>query len=394
MFLWFCLLTLADSASHGRITAKVSVSRDPDTQWVSAVNHLREEMDRVFRPPNEYNQTMAMTVSFDNITNLLSNVSTIISEHYRHPLQRMHVLGLCMDSYNVIMDIQEFNQRQLVRMMKMIISQNINLNIGLETFIWEQFFKLFYKSPNQYRDGYICQLLGIMQSEGSHVSPTLNIFNEILHGISINPGLRDPYHLVDLLMNDIMPSHGIQPDQVSYHSLFRVLRRTGNRGGALCLLLNQANVMWRKMRICWSSHAVSEVDSDADLEDVIALHHDSLSDTNRRRTRNVIELRELEGIVIVYDPKHGQYHLARGVSCHHKLFELRNIEKHFNVTERWKDFKGFYGKDLKDMANKLKAPRCNRHLFRGLMARLSHMVLSLLGQDGPPFFTTRQSPQR
>lgn len=214
-------------------------NRSYDIPWIGVINRLHSAISHILCArydddwyPNGNISATVHLVHLDDIIDLISNVSTVVTHHYSRRLQRMHQYGLCSDFYMVILELRTYTQRQLVLIMKTILSQNIKLSIGLETFVWERFFELFYKSTNQYRDNYICQLLGMMQSEGSYVTPNLSTFNQILYGISINEGIGDPQRLMKLIIDEIMKDYGIKPDEASLYSVFRAMRRSDNRIGA------------------------------------------------------------------------------------------------------------------------------------------------------------------
>ena len=117
---------------------------------------------------------------------------------------------------------QNVSQKQLVLLIEKMIRQNIKLGINLNIALWDRFFSLYYKLDNEYRDNYICQLLGKMQSEGSNIYPNLNIFNTILFGIATNPYIQNPIKLTSFIINDVMRLHHITANRRSYRSLFRV----------------------------------------------------------------------------------------------------------------------------------------------------------------------------
>ena len=136
-----------------------------------------------------------------------------------------------------------FTQTQLIRLMGCMMHQNMALSIGIDQETWNKFFSMFYLLRHECRDGIICRLLGMMQSEGSNAKPGLKTFGNILHGISTNDDIQAPNRLIDLIMNDIMSSHGMQPDIGCYQSQFRSLVKTWKIRGITVLFLNQSEFL-------------------------------------------------------------------------------------------------------------------------------------------------------
>ena len=138
------------------------------------------------------------------------------------------------------LEVTGCSQRDLVKFLKAVIADNAKLGIRLEVCIWNHAFAIFYRARNEYRDGFVCQLLGIMQSEGSEAKPDIDTFEVILHGIANNGGLQRPLELIDLVMDKIMSSHGTRNIYI-WNSVFDTFYRAPNeyRDGFVCQLLGK-----------------------------------------------------------------------------------------------------------------------------------------------------------
>ena len=132
-------------------------------------------------------------------------------------------------------------QSELIRLLNLMIAQNKLLDIGLDLNTWHKFFEMFYLLRHHQRDGIICRLLGKMHEKGSSVKPDLTTFNVILHGVSTNDDVKPD--LIDLIMNDVMPSHGICPDFESQKSRFRVLVKTWNIDAITVMILDHSEYL-------------------------------------------------------------------------------------------------------------------------------------------------------
>ena len=91
---------------------------------------------------------------------------------------------------------------------------------------WNRFFHRFFEFANEYRSDPFCDLLGIMECNGSDTKPDTAIFSVILCGLVMNPGITDKMDLVGFLLYDIMPRNGICIESVQCHAKIAAFWRT------------------------------------------------------------------------------------------------------------------------------------------------------------------------
>ena len=131
----------------------------------------------------DLNARLSVLRTSEQIVLAISNISTHIKHVHLNRLSSTHQADLCgwyALSLDRLESIEQCSQKTLLNVVKRIIHQNTVLSICLDIPFWKRFLDAFYASRRAYADRFFCHLLGLMQSEGSGVSPTFQIFHRIL----------------------------------------------------------------------------------------------------------------------------------------------------------------------------------------------------------------------
>ena len=203
---------------------------------------------------------------------------------------------------NISMLVNQSSQIQLVRAMDESTKAHADLGSDLALSVWKKFFTKFYSLPNQYRDRYVCQLLGKMSERGSRNKPDLATFQIIVEGISKNDGIRDAESLIDLVVHDIMPWHNVTADEHIYSVYFALMEKNDNVRGLMDLVrrhpmiafvhddINAFNSVVSNLPGYVAEHEHREDVATALLAHVMKRHHLRFNDKTRKLLRSLQEI--------------------------------------------------------------------------------------------------------
>ena len=157
---------------------------------------------------------------------LIELMAAQIQQKYPFKLNSFHELSLS-HIYSSIIRQSNLNQEQLVQTIELMMEQNIKLDIGMNTVVWDNFFLRYFASDLYYEAFSIFKLLHQMENSGSHVTPDLKTFRIIISGIASNQRIVKPVILIDAVTR-MMRMLKVFPDAEIRKSQLIAFARTGN----------------------------------------------------------------------------------------------------------------------------------------------------------------------
>eukprot|EP01084_Bolivina_argentea_P307549 531605_1 len=181
------------------------------------------------------NTTMHLSDIIANIPNIIhQEYSTNLTDYHQHSILALYKITF----HHFYTKIPDALQSQCISLMHLMINQNIKMGINMDVSVWNAFFAVYYAFYNHLIDTAYYQYLNEMKVDGSKTEPNLETFNVILTGISTNKGINNPELMANIIINKIMKSHEIEPNESTYKSLLLIFAKTHNYKAATVLLLD------------------------------------------------------------------------------------------------------------------------------------------------------------
>lgn len=158
-----CLLILTQATDIADALAKTE-----DIQaWIVLVNDLMDQCTG-----------SGACVSFS----FLNSVGWQVTERYPHDLNVFH--QCCISAvWTEFLQKSPLCHRELVQSMKVMMSQNRQLSIGLERSVWNTFYAKHYSTPCQKYYNLLVPLMYMMTEAGSYIIPTSETVEIIMSGV-------------------------------------------------------------------------------------------------------------------------------------------------------------------------------------------------------------------
>lgn len=204
---------------------------------------IRKQIDPRFTLPHDYVHQLIVSVPKLIVERYRTNgARNMITIEHQHDISNYYIMVMeeCFSFYK-----DSFSQKQLLNHMELMMEQNEILGISLEPPAWNHFFRIFFKLPIQYSDIFISDLLCLMTTTGSEVTPKLETFKIILEGITSRGkfgGMEDVCSVTDSVIEHMMSAAGIRPDEEIYRLQFQIHLRFGNGEGVARLLVEHREI--------------------------------------------------------------------------------------------------------------------------------------------------------
>lgn len=162
----------------------------------------------------------------------------------------------------------QLTQVSLIEMMKHVIHLNNHIGIDSGVSIWDEFFRIYYKLPQQFSASYVCKLLTkCMPISGINVKPNFRTFSIVLHGIAgnmmklsqsefdvfvyiKNAIMRDEYEIYIEDYNLIQLQFNLYSNNLKYYGAKYLIR----------LLIDHSNVVFKYADIIIFNAILSEIE--------------------------------------------------------------------------------------------------------------------------------------